>query len=251
MKNMVKLILVLVVLCLVSCAGMEDLLNTTLGSGGLTSEEVSLGLKEALHIGARFSVDNLSAVDGFFKDQMVKILLPPETEKVVKLITRIPGGKKLVNDVVLLINRGAEDAVKGAGSIFFNAIKSLTIQDAFNILRGGEHAATEFLKAKTFESLYSLFKPVISNSLDKKLIGNLSANQTWDLFTGKYNQAAKSIAGQVAGLKPLHLELNEYVTHKSLDALFYKISVEEKKIRDHPFARTTHLLKRVFGSLDK
>jgi hypothetical protein len=238
-------------LILSSCVEIQDILETSLGSGQLTSEEVSFGLKEALQIGTKQSIDILSAMDGFFKDELVKILLPKEAERVAKVIRKIPGGNKIIRDIVLQLNRAAEDAVKEAGPIFYKAIKSLTIEDAFNILRGADNAATQFLKDQTYSQLEALFKPKISNSLDKVLVGNISTNQSWDLFTRKYNQVAKSVAGQVAGLKPFDLRLEDYVTQKALDALFFKIGLEEKKIRENPLARTTMLLKRVFGSLDK
>lgn len=244
-------ILLCILFVMTACGGIQEILETSLGTDQLTSEEVSFGLKEALQIGTKYSIENLSSVDGFLGDQLVKILLPKEAEKVAKVIKKIPGGKKIIRDIVIQLNRAAEDAVKGAGPIFYKAIKSLTIQDAFNILSGDDDAATQFLKDKTYNQLETLFKPKISNSLDKVLVGNISTNQSWNLFTRKYNQVAKSIAGQVAGLKPFDLKLEDYVTQKALDAIFLKIGLEEKKIRENPLARTTNLLKRVFGSLKK
>ena len=251
MKNKYLPVLLCMLFFMTSCAELQEILETSLNPGLLTSKEVSFGLKEALQIGTKYSVENLSSLDGFFKDQLVKILLPEEAEKVAKVIRKIPGGKKFIRNVVLQLNRAAEDAVKAAGPIFYKAIKSLTIQDAFTILSGVENAATQFLKDKTYNQLEALFKPKISNSLDKILVGSVSTNQSWDLFRKKYNQLAQSAIGQVDGLKPFDLKLEDYVTQKALDAIFFKIGLEEKKIRENPLARTTNLLKRVFGSLDK
>ena len=252
-KNLLlkSIIIILMPFVFFSCAQMGDILDRVVNSGPLTSSEVSLGLKEALTVGTRIAIDGLSSEDGFLLDEAVKILLPPEAGKAVNLIVKIPGGKKLVNDLVLRLNRAAEFAVTKAAPIFVDAITSLTIQDAFDILRGNDHAATQFLRTKTFDNLYNLFQPEVGKSLDKRLIGNVSTNRSWKLFTDKYNRVARSIAGKVAGIKPLNQDLGDYVTGRALDALFLKLSGEEKKIRESPLARTTALLKRVFGSVNR
>ena len=250
-KNIILKSFVIILLPFVffSCAQMGEILDRVVNSGPLTSSEVSLGLKEALTIGTRIAVDGLSSEDGFLLDEAVKILLPPEAAKAVNLIVKIPAGKKLVNDLVMRLNRAAEFAVKKAVPIFVDAITSLTIQDAFDILRGNDYAATQYLRTKTFDNLYNLFQPEVGKSLDKRLIGNVSTNRSWMLFTDKYNRVARSIAGKVAGIKPLNQDLGDYVTGKALEALFLKLKGEEKKIRDNPVSRTTDLLRRVFGSV--
>ncbi len=248
-KNLkVKVVLPVIMMLMVSCAGMQEILEKSLGSGPLSSSEVSLGLKEALRIGTQIAVSGLSVQDGFFADEAVKILLPEEARKAVNLINKVPGGRKLVNDVVLKLNRAAEFAVKKAVPIFVDAITSLTINDAFAILRGPDDAATQYLSNKTFNRLYNLFMPEVRKTLDKRLVGNLSTNRTWFLFTKKYNKVAKSFAGKILGINPLNRRLDDYVTNKTLGALFLKLTDEEKKIRRDPIARTTSLLKRVFGS---
>ncbi len=234
-----------------SCAQMGEIFDRAMNSGPLTSSEVSLGLKEALTIGTKIAVNGLSVKDGFLLDETVKILLPGEAGEAVNLITRIPGGKKLINDLVMRLNRAAEFAVTKAVPIFVDAITSLTIRDAFDILRGEDNAATQYLHSRTYDNLNNLFKPEVDKSLDKRLIGTLSASRSWELFTDKYNKVAKSIAGKVAGISPLNQDLGEYVTGKALEALFLKLRGEEKKIRDNPIARTTDLLRRVFGSLNR
>jgi len=244
-------ILVMALILLVSCAHMGGILEDIVNSGPLSSFEVSMGLKEALTIGAEIAVSELSAENGFLLDEAVKILLPPEATKAVKLIVKIPGGRKVIDDLVLRLNRAAEFAVTKAVPIFVDAITSLTIKDAFDILRGSDAAATQYLHGRTFKSLYALFRPEVKKSLDMRLIGNLSTSLSWDLFTDKYNRVARSIAGKLTGIKPLHHKLDEYVTNKALGALFLKLSGEEKKIRESSIARTTTLLKRVFGSVDR
>ncbi|MCK5004696.1 MAG: DUF4197 domain-containing protein [Candidatus Aminicenantes bacterium] len=244
-------ILIMALVLLVSCTQMGEILERAVNYGPLSSSEVSMGLKEALTIGTKIAVSGLSTEDGFLLDEAVKILLPSEAAKAVKLIIKIPGGKKLIDDLVLRLNRAAEFAVTKAVPIFVDAITSLTIKDAFDILRGNDTAATQYLHGRTFNSLYSLFKPEVKKSLDKRLIGNLSTSRSWELFTNKYNSVARSIAGKLTGIKPLHHKLDEYVTGRALDALFLKLSGEEKKIRESPIARTTVLLRRVFGSVNR
>ncbi len=249
-KEVLKsLIIILIPFVFFSCAQIGEILDRAINSGPLTSSEVSLGLKEALTVGIKIAVDGLAVEDGFLLDEAVKILLPPEAGNAVNLIVKIPGGKKLINDLILRLNRAAEFAVTKSVPIFVDAISSLTIDDAFNILRGNDFAATQYLREKTFDNLYNLFKPEVGRSLDKKLIGNLSTNRSWFLFTDKYNLVARSIAGKVAGIKPLDRDLGDYITGKALEALFMKLKGEEKKIRDNPVARTTDLLRRVFGSV--
>ena len=236
---------------LVSCAELEKLLERSINTETLSSSEVSLGLKEALTIGTKIAVNGLSSENGFLLDEAVKIVLPAEAEKAVSLITKIPGGKKLINDLILRLNRAAEFAVTGAVPIFVDAITSLSITNAIDILRGPDDAATQYLHARTFDSLYSLFKPEVKKSLDEKLIGNISASRSWELFAAKYNIVADSVAGKMMGITHLQHQLDEYVTGKALDALFLKLRGEEKKIRDDPIARVTALLRKVFGSVSR
>lgn len=238
-------------LTLAGCAELMQLAQSTLDEGRpLTTQEIIAGLKEALVVGTGKSVDILGAVDGYYKDELVKIMLPPEAGIIVNNVNKIPGGNQLIENVLLSINRAAEDAVSEAKPIFVNSIKSMTIQDAVGILKGADNAATQYLHKTTYNQLFELYKPKIGNSIDKKLVGNISTRESWDELTGKYNEVAKSIVGQVAGLKPVETELDEYLTHKALDGLFLKIEAEEKRIREEPLARVSELLKRVFGSLD-
>ncbi len=234
-----------------SCAELMQIAQQTLDEEKpLTQTEIIAGLKEALVVGTNKSVDILGATDGYYKDELVKILLPPEADIIVNNIGRVPGGQQLLDDVLLRINRAAEDAVSEAKPIFVNSIKSMTINDAFGILRGENNAATMYLHRTTYDGLYNLYRPKIQTSLDKKLVGNVSTSQSWNTLTSKWNEVAGTLVGQVAGLKPVNTQLDEYLTGKALDGLFLKIEDEEKLIRENPAARVTALLKRVFGSAD-
>ncbi len=235
----------------VGCAELTQLANQTLSSDKpLTQTEIISGLKEALIVGTNKSAAMLGTTDGYYKDELVKILLPPEANVIVKNISKIPGGDKLVEDVLLSINRAAEDAVSEAKPIFVNSIKSMTITDAVGILKGEDNAATQYLHKTTYNQLTELYKPKIKASVEKKLVGNVSTAQSWDLLTGKWNEVANSVIGKVAGFKPVEIKLDEYLTQKALDGLFLKIEDQEKLIREDPVARVNELLRRVFGSLD-
>lgn len=248
MKNL-KIILLLFVLT--GCAQLTQLAEQSLNTGRpLTQNEIVLGLKEALIVGTGSAANILGKTDGYYRDELVKIMLPPEADVIVNNISRIPGGKQIIEDVILGINRAAEDAVSEAKPIFVNSIKSMTISDAIGILRGDDNAATQYLQNTTYNQLTGLYQPKIKTSLDKKLIGNVSAGQSWETLTSKWNDMAKSTIGQIAGFKPVTVQLDEYLTQKALDGLFLKIADEEKRIRKDPVARVNEILKRVFGSLD-
>jgi len=236
-----------------SCAEMQAVLEqyNFEQTAPLTSGEVSTGLKEALKVGSVNAANILSIEDGFYKDELVKILLPPEAQTITKNISLIPGGKDLVDKVEIRLNRAAEDAVKEAAPIFASTITEMSIADAFGILKGGENAATQYLQSKTSGKLKDLFLPKVKASLDKKLIANISTNESWNLLTGNYNKVAGSFAGQLAKLEPVNTQLDEYVTDKALQALFLKVAEEEKQIRKDPLKRVNSILKRVFGELDK
>ena len=232
-----------------ACAELMQVVNEAAkGEGPLTRTEIASGLKEALIVGTNKSVKLLGVNDGYYKDEAVKILLPPEADIIIDNIGRIPGGQKLLDDVLLKINRAAEDAVSEAGPIFVNSIKSMTIPDAVGILRGENNAATQYLHRTTYDDLVKLYSPKIEASLDRKIVGNISTKQSWDSLVLRWNEVANSIVGQVAGLKPVDVQLEEYLTKRALDGLFLKIEQEEQLIRQDPAARVTDLLKRVFGS---
>lgn len=246
------LFVVLLLISLNSFAQFKQFAKKLIGGDQpLSQNEIVAGLKEALEVGTNKSADILGATDGYYKDELVKILLPPEANIIVKNINKIPGGSDLLDDVLLKINRAAEDAVSEAKPIFVNSIKSMTITDGYSILKGDDNAATQYLHKTTYNQLFELYRPKIKESVEKKLVGNISTAESWKQITGKWNDVAKSIVGQMAGFKPVEIDLEEYLTNKALDGLFLKIEAEEKQIRKDPVARVNSLLKKVFGTLDK
>lgn len=245
-----RIISVLVALfILTGCAEVMSLLQSA-SPVPLTEAEVISGLKEALMTGAKNSAQRLAAENGYYGDEAIKILLPDEAKTIVDNISKLPGGDKLMQDVVLRINRAAEDAAKEVAPIFVNSIKQMTIKDAFNILNGADNAATGYLRSTTFTELYALYKPKIQASTEKKIIAGVSTKDSWVALTGKWNTLANSVAGRVANLKPVNTDLDDYLTNKALTGMFMKVEIEELKIRKDVSARVSPILQRVFGSLD-
>jgi hypothetical protein len=200
----------------------------------LSSDEIVKGLKEALTLGAEKSTDKLSMVNGFFKDAVVKILLPEQAQKVEKTLRSVGMGQ-MVDDAILSINRAAEDASKTATPIFVNAIKNMSIQDALGILRGSDTSATSYLKKTTSPELTKSFKPIIDTSLQKT-----DATKYWKTVFETYNNLPTTF-------KKVDPDLSSYVTQKAMDGIFYYVAVEEKNIRKDPAAQVTDILKKVFG----
>lgn len=201
-------------------------------SGSLSATDVVSGLKEALNQGVNTGTAKLSAVDGFFADAAVKILMPPEAEKVEKTLRGMGLGRQ-VDDAILSMNRAAEDAAKSAAPIFLDAIKQMSIGDAWSILRGSDTAATAYLRKTTSQQLIDAFKPVIQASLEK-----VNATKYWSTVFNTYNKFS---------LRKVNPDLTAYVTDKALYGIFYQIGVQESLIRKDPVARTTDILKKVFG----
>jgi len=246
----VRYILLFILLTVFSgCAELLNVIQSPV-SAPLTEDEVITGLKEALALGAKTSAEKLSMENGYYGDEAVRILLPDEARPIIDNISKIPGGEQLIEDVILRINRAAEDAAKEAAPIFVNSITQMTISDAFNILKGADDAATSYLRVTTYDELYSLYKPKIRNSTEKEIIGNISTKDSWNTLTGKWNTMAGSVAGKIAGFKTVNTDLDDFLTKKALDGMFSKVANEELKIRKEISARVTPLLKRVFGSLD-
>jgi Protein of unknown function (DUF4197) len=206
------------------------------GSGSsLSTDEIVSGLKEALSLGAKKSADKLSAADGFFKDAAVKVLMPPEAQKVEKTLRSIGAGK-LVDDAILSFNRAAEDASKSAAPIFVDAVKNMSISDALGILKGADTSATSYLKKATTASLTTAFKPTIDSSLAK-----VGATRYWALVVEKYNSLPTTF-------NKINSDLPAYVTQRALTGIFHYVADEEKKIRSNPAARVSDILKKVFGN---
>jgi len=231
----------------VSCDQLRQIAEDFEGSGPLTEQEVIRGLKQALTIGADSAATRLAVRDGYFRDAAVRISLPPEARVITDNLSYLPGGQALVDDIVLRINRAAEDAAKEAAPVFRQAVANMTIRDGFDILRGKNDAATLYLRTHTNTELYQLFQPKIKKSTDKAIVGNVSTTEAWNTLTSSWNSVAGSIVGQVAGLEKVNVDLDQYLTERALDGLFLKLAEEEEKIRTDPIARVTELLRRVFG----
>jgi hypothetical protein len=241
--------LILSLFFLNSCAELSQIAQTAVGQNlPLTNIEIVAGLKEALTVGTDSTVAHLSAVDGYLKDQAIKILLPPEAQTITKNLSKLPGGAKLVDDVIVRINRAAEDAAKGAKSIFVNSVKEMTFTDALSILKGPDNAATQYFKQKTSVQLGELYRPKIRESLNKNLVAGISTQQSWNELTTQWNKLANSAVGKIGGLKPVDVKLEDYILQRALDGMFLKIEEREKDIRTNANARVTTLLKRVFGN---
>jgi len=214
----------------------------------LSNGDIASGLKEALLVAADSSVTHLSAVDGYLKDLTIKILLPPEAKTITDNISKLPGGSKLVDDVITRINRAAEDAAKGALPIFVNSIREMTFADAVQILKGPDNAATQYFIQKTNQQLSDLYRPKIRESLNKNLVAGISTQQSWNELTTNWNKIAGSPLGHFARLKTVEVKLEDYILEKALKGMYLKIEEREKDIRTNSKARVTGLLQKVFGN---
>ena len=210
-------------------------MNKVLGkgsTGALSKADIINGLKQALTIGTDNSAKKLNKADGFFANAAIKILMPDEAKKAEKTLRQFGMGS-LVDKAVLSMNRAAEDAAGGITSIFLDAVKGMTLTDGLSILRGGDFAATDYLKKNTTLQLTEKMRPVIEKSLAKT-----DATKYWkDVFTA-YNTFSK---------QTVNTDISAYVTEKSMAGIFYSIGEEEQKIRKDPAAQVTDLLKKVFA----
>ncbi|WP_431106547.1 DUF4197 domain-containing protein [Winogradskyella poriferorum] len=221
---------------LTGCAELQNVINELPQTTGISNEDMAAGLRQALDLGIDKQVTKLTQKDGFYKNELVKILLPEELQKVDDALHKV-GLSSLADEGLKALNRAAEDAVKEATPIFVNAVKDITFNDAKNILLGEDNAATEYLTSKTQTQLYDKFKPVISNSF-----GKVGADQIWNNLITKYNNLPLT-----SNVNP---DLTDYVTTEALKGVYTMIAVEEKEIRTKVSSRTTDLLKKVFALQD-
>ncbi len=215
---------------------MQTILDSVPTGAGLSNDEVIAGLKEALQKGTERSVAKAGVTDGFWQDQLIRVAFPPEAIAVKNTLLDL-GIKEPVEDFERTLNRAAEEAAKEAVPVFVDAIMGMTIQDGFNLLRGGENAATDYLREKTTATLTTKFRPVVENAT-----GKVALTSHWGTVAGAYNTATLLTGG-----KAVDPDLNAYVTQQAIDGLFVLIAQEEKKIRQDPMARTTDLLRKVFA----
>ncbi|MGF7140259.1 DUF4197 domain-containing protein [Roseimarinus sediminis] len=214
----------------------------------LSTEEIKQGLKEALRVGVDTALTRLHAENGYYLDSMVKINLPPETDEVLKYARRVPGLDSKIETLIRQVNRSAEDAALSAAPVFYQAIRSMSIDDARSILAGEKDAATNYLHRQTYDSLVSVYLPTMNRSLDKPIVAGISANQSWSEISGQWNKFATSLAGRLLEVQTLDTRLDLYVTRKALDGVFLKVAIQEAQIRTKAEARVNQLLERVFGN---
>jgi hypothetical protein len=203
------------------------------GGSGLSDAKIGSGLQEALKIGTENAVDITGQTDGFFKNQLIKILMPKTLQNMEKPL-RLVGYGPQIDEFVLGMNRAAEKSVPFAKDIFWDAIGQMSFDDARKILAGSDTAATDYFKAKTSKKLQAAFKPSV-----EEVMGQVGVNQQYNELVGRYKD--------VPFAKSITFDVNQYVTEKTTDGLFFVVGQEEKKIRTNPAARVTHLLKEVFN----
>lgn len=240
MKKYQPLIFLFLLVPFISHAQLSKKLGGLLGSenseakgGGLSEKEIISGLKEALSQGIKKGATQASSPDGFLKNEVIKLLLPPELQRAESTLRKLGLGPE-VDKFIVSLNRAAEGAAKESVPIFANAVTSMSITDALSILNGADTAATSYLKQKTNTQLYNAFSPVVKNTLDKN-------NVT------KYYTDLANAYNKVPLVKKINPDLIQYATQKTMDGLFHLVGEEEKKIRKDPVARVTQTLKKVFG----
>ncbi len=231
-----KLILCLAITQVAGCAELQQVVNQLPGGTGITDEEIAGGLREALNMGIEKQVTKLTKEDGFYKNDLVKILLPAELLKVDRTLRDIGLGN-LADEGLRILNRAAEDAVGEATPIFVAAVKGITFNDARNILLGEDNAATLYLTRTTEKPLYDKFNPVIQRSFEK-----VGADRVWSNLINRYNNLPLTT--------DVNPDLTDYVTLQALNGVYTMIAVEEKEIREKVGSRTSALLRKVFSLQD-
>lgn len=232
-----KLIAFFLIINLTACAELQQVVNQLPQTDGvLSNADIAAGLRQALDLGIEKQVSKLTQTDGYYKNDLVKILLPEELQKVDKALRDI-GLSSLADEGLKVLNRAAEDAVKEATPIFVDAVKDITFSDAKNILVGNDDAATQYLTSKTESELYTKFNPVIKNSFSK-----VGADKIWENLITKYNS--------IPFTSKVNPDLTDYVTKEALKGVYTMIAVEEKEIRTNLSSRSTALLQKVFALQD-
>lgn len=234
---MKKILLAFILFQLVACGELQQVVNQLPQStSGIGTLDIAAGLREALDLGIDKQVSKLTQEDGFFKNELVKILLPEELQKVDKTLRDVGLGK-LADEGLKVLNRAAEDAVGEATPIFINAVKGITFSDAKGILLGADNAATQYLTSNTQTELYAKFNPVIKQSFDK-----VGAAEIWSNLITRYNNIPLT--------KNVNPDLTDYVTQEALKGVYTMIAQEEKEIRTKVSSRSTDLLQKVFALQD-
>ena len=225
------------VVSLSSCAEMQQVMNQLPQTQGIGGVDIAGGLKEALNNGISKQVTKLTTTDGFYKNELVKILLPEELRKVDSGLRKL-GLNSLADEGLKVLNRAAEDAVKEATPIFVDAVRNMTFMDAKTILMGNDNSATNYLQNSTSTALYGKFNPVIKNSFTK-----VGADKVWSNIITKYNS--------IPLVNKVNPDLTDYVTNQAMNGVFKMVAVEEKNIRTNINSRTSVLLQKVFAMQDR
>lgn len=234
---MKRLLLCILAFQLMGCAELQQVVNQLpQGTTGIGNDQIAQGLREALNLGIEKQVNKLTSENGFYKNELVKILLPEELQKVDKTLRDV-GLSSLADEGLKILNRAAEDAVGKATPIFVDAVKGITFNDAKQILLGADNAATQYLERSTQTQLYNKFNPIIKNSFQK-----VGADQIWSSIITKYNSLPLT--------NDVNPDLTDYTTNEALKGVYTMIAVEEKEIRTKVSSRSTELLKKVFALQD-
>lgn len=234
MKSIASIVLTFSCLILAGCTTQQ--VSQTIGdvlNPELSTQEVAQGLKEALTKGISEGADAASKTDGYLGNPKIRIPLPPEIQKIESRLRQVGMGKE-VDQFITTLNRGAEQAAAEAKPIFVGAIRSMTIDDAWGILKGEKNAATSYLKRTTSDQLEEKFSPIIQKALEQ-----VNATRYYNDLVSTYNR--------IPGVQKVNEDLNAYATDKAMEGLFILVAQEEANIRENPAARTTALLKKVFG----
>ena len=235
--TMKKILMLMAAVSLSGCAEMQQVMNQFPQTQGIGGVDIAGGLKEALNNGISKQVTKLTTTDGFYRNELVKILLPEELRKVDSGLRKL-GLNSLADEGLKVLNRAAEDAVKEATPIFVDAVRNMSFADARGILMGSQNSATSYLQNSTSTALYGKFNPVIKNSFTK-----VGADKVWANIITKYNS--------IPLVNKVNPDLTDYVTNQAMNGVFKMVAVEEKNIRTNINARTSVLLQKVFAMQDK
>ncbi|SMG30707.1 Protein of unknown function [Marivirga sericea] len=281
MKNLTKLSLFISIVLLSSCDFLNDALEEQ-----ENNIDIAAGLKEALRVGTDTATSKLAVVDGYLRDEAVKILLPDELEAQINALKAVEinvfglgtiKGDQIYNtgvpflginslaekeeELIMGINRAAEEAAQEAGPIFFDAIRGITISDAENILYGSDTAATAYLVNNTYQSLFDTFEPKVNTAINSVTIGNRTVEELYGNFVSEYNNILSTsipisfletqTLGSISGINTINeADISAFATGRGLDGLFLKVQEEETNIRKNVNARVNEILQKVFGLLD-
>ncbi len=258
MKKIKILLLCTLITLILSCGTLGAFLSDFLSDEDkFSNKEAVQALKEALNIGVEYASNSLHKKDGYYGHKVLKIMFPPEADIIIDNIHRIPFGEELLEDVIIRVNRSAEEAAKDIVPIFANAIREMTVRDGIEIVYGSDTAACDYLKEKTYDDLTALYQPKLQACLEKPLVMGVSADTAWRRLVRAYNKAGRvaNVAARIMNepepMPRVNPDMSTFVTQKALDGVFYKVGQEEAKIRKDPFDYASKIINKVFGAVLK